>query len=363
MSMAKAVAKLQAQLDAQRRAVDVDHFDLTTRELVRMVEDKELERAPSYQRKFRWTEEDESRLIESLLLGLPVPSIFVATNKNGTWEVVDGLQRISTLVHFASGKKEVLKSINKHDALRLDKLEKLNEFNGLTLDELPAPLQLSFGKRSIRVTALSDKSDYHVRFDMFQRLNTGGVALSHQEVRACIFRGEFNELLADLAGSGPFQRLVKLQSRRVNDGTREELVLKFFAYLQKRQEFSGAVTAFLNDFMAAAAKSFDREKGRELFAAVIDALVGFCSGAFLRKGYGTTPLNQLEAVMVAAGELLSEKKKLQRPRAGWLNDGELVKYSTKGTNTAAALRKRIERARSLLQGAKPTVTTADDAVN
>jgi hypothetical protein len=350
--MTKLSERLQGQLDKQRRTVDVDHFDITTRELVRMVEEGELERAPSYQRKFRWKEEDESRLVESLFLGLPVPSIFVATNANSTWEVVDGLQRLSTLVHFTSESTQLLASIGKTKSLRLDGLEKLTEFNRFTFAELASPLQLAFGKRALRVTALSDKSDYHIRFDMFERLNTGGVALSHQEVRACIFRGRFNELLGTLASYQPFQRLVKLQTSHQNDGTKEELVLKFFAYLYNRNEFDGAVTSFLNDFMANSSKSFDEASASALFRSVADALIQYCQGPFLRQGYGNTPLNQLEAVMVAAGELLKQKKKLQRPGSDWLNDAELVKHSTKGTNTPSALTKRVGRARELLQGAK-----------
>ena len=343
---------LQGQLDTQRRTVDVDHFDITTRELVRMMEEGELERAPSYQRKFRLKEEDESRLVESLYLGLPVPSIFVATNANSTWEVVDGLQRLSTLVHFTSESTKLLASIGKAKSLRLAGLEKLTAFNNFTFAELASPLQLAFGKRALRVTALSDKSDYHIRFDMFERLNTGGVALSHQEVRACIFRGKFNELLGRLAGYQPFQRLVKLQTSHQNDGTKEELVLKFFAYLHNRKQFDGAVTSFLNDFMADSSKSFDEDSAAALFKAVADILAEYCKGPFLRQGYGNTPLNQLEAVMVATGELIRQKKKIHRPGSGWLNDAELVKHSTKGTNTPSALTKRVERARQLLQGAK-----------
>ncbi len=129
--------QLQAQLDSQRQKVDVDHFDLTVRELMRMAQEGELKRAPVYQRKFRWNETTESRLIESLLLGLPVPSIFVATNRDGSWEVVDGLQRISTLIHFTAAASDLLATISKIEPLRLEGLTDLTSFNGLTLAELP----------------------------------------------------------------------------------------------------------------------------------------------------------------------------------------------------------------------------------
>ena len=240
---------LQAELDAQRRQVDVDNFDLTLGELVRMADANELIRAPEYQRKFRWTAEDESYLIESLFLGLPVPSVYVASNTDGTWEVVDGLQRLSTLIHFMSSSTEALAQLAVKGPLRLAELKKLPSFNGLAFLDLPTPIRLQFAKRSLRVTALSDKSDPEIRFEVFERLNKGGVSLSPQEVRACIFRGQFADLLRDLADIPAFRSLVKVQQVHQNDGTREEIVLKFFAYLHRGDAYDGNVKEFLNTYM------------------------------------------------------------------------------------------------------------------
>jgi uncharacterized protein DUF262 len=240
---------MQKQLEEQRRKVDVDNYTITVRELLSMAENGELHRAPEYQRKFRWDEEAESRLVESLLLGLPVPNLFFATNEDGSWEVVDGLQRISTLIHFASKASSQIEEIGKSDALRLSGLRKLEEFNGLAFQELPSPIQLSFTKRGLGVTALSDKSDPTARFDTFERLNRGALALSPQEVRACIYEGTLNNLLRELAGSKAFTDLVKLQSQNEDNATREELILKFFAYRYGRDAFKGAVKEFLNDWM------------------------------------------------------------------------------------------------------------------
>jgi hypothetical protein len=345
------IPRLQARLDEQRRKVDVDHFDVTVRELVRMAAENELDRAPEYQRKFRWSDKDESRLIESVFLGLPVPSLFVAANADGTWEVVDGLQRLSTLIHFVAEPAVLLKTIDRAEPLRLAGLESVPDLNGLTYAELPGPLRLAFNKRALRVTALSDKSDLHVRFDLFERLNNGGIALTAQEVRACIYRGAFNDLLRELASDSGFKRLVKLQRRRQEDGTREEVVLKFFAYLNAREEFNGAVTDFLNDYMEAASKSFDVDSAREMFHRVVNHLQTAVEGPFVREGYPNTPINQLEAVMVAIGELIREGAPVIPPAPGWMNDRELVRASTGATNTSAMLRDRIKRARSLWTGA------------
>jgi len=343
-------AQIRQQYDSQRQKVDVDHYDMTVRELVRMSSTGELRRAPVYQRKFRWTEEAESRLIESLLLGLPVPSIFVATNVDGSWEVVDGLQRVSTLIHFVADPAILLESIRKSTPLTLTKLRKLPALNGLSLSSMPTPLQLQFYKRALRVTALSDKSDREARFDMFERLNTGGVELSPQEVRACIYQGPFNDMIRNLASYEPFVKLVKLQKKKQDDGTREELVLKFSAYLDNRSNFKGKVTAFLNEYMANASETVDMKSRHDLFTKVVDTLSAICRGPLLRDGVNLTPQNQLEAVMVAAADLLEAGDEIQTPPDGWLEDEELVDSSTGATNTSAMLNRRIKRATDLLRG-------------
>jgi uncharacterized protein with ParB-like and HNH nuclease domain len=351
---------LQSQLDAQRKKVDVDHFDITIREIVRMALDDELQIAPSYQRKFRWDTFKESRLIESLFLGLPVPSIFVATNSDGTWELVDGLQRVSTLIHYVASSSEdysvsknyesALSKIGMKTYLKLEELETLSEFNKKTFDDLPKTLQISFSKRALRVTALSDKSDHEVRFDMFERLNTGGIALSAQEVRDCIFRGEFANFINRLATNEKFEDLLKLQEKRKNDGTTEEQVLKFFAYLINRDQFKGNVEGFLNEFMNQSMKNFDYVWGEELFNSTVNEIHKLVGGKFTRKGVNVTPLNQFEAVMVAIGEILSDGRKVKTPKFDWLNDAELIKHSTGATNTPSFLRARISRAKVIFGG-------------
>jgi len=341
---------LKAELDRQRRQVDVENFDITLGELVRMAEANELIRAPEYQRKFRWNKEDESYLIESLFLGLPVPNIYVASNPDGTWEVVDGLQRLSTLLHYMSEAEVTHGELKLDGPLRLSGLKKLSSFNDLTYAELPTPLRLLFSKRSLRVTALSDKSDPEIRFEVFERLNKGGVTLTPQEVRACIYRGPFAEMLRELADDSTFYKLVKLQEAHKNDGTREELVLKFFAYLNCSDKYDGNVTEFLNAYMREAANSFNVADGKILFSSVVEALYNIVQGPILRDNYALTPLNQFEAIAVAAGRILRAGKKLKQPKSGWLNDSVLVEFSTKGTNTKKAFAGRNQRAEELLSG-------------
>src|SRR5271156_351449 len=101
MSTAKNTSKLTEQLTKQRRTVDFDTYDITIQQLISMLQNKAIDIAPKYQRRFRWEDDRCSQLIESLFLGIPVPSIFMATNKDNSWELVDGVQRLGTLVKFA----------------------------------------------------------------------------------------------------------------------------------------------------------------------------------------------------------------------------------------------------------------------
>ncbi|WP_036451358.1 DUF262 domain-containing protein [Mycobacterium marinum] len=344
------MSSLQSQLDEHRQKVDVDQFDISVRELLRMVSESELSIAPEYQRQFRWDETRESELVESIFLGFPVPPLFVATNPDATWELVDGLQRVSTLVHFAGKPKDVELHLDKTGPLSLTSLQKLNHFNGAVYTELPTPLQLTFMKRTLRVTALSDKSQLEVRFDLFERLNRGGVVLTSQEVRACIYRGSLNEMLQSAAGNVKFRSLVKLQRGHASDGTREEQVLKFLAYLEDRKNFTGNVTKFLNDFMEAHREVSAISSWHELFETVIEALFGIFGGPALRKGYGNTPLNQFEALMVAAAEIIRSGHDVHGDPHIIMSDPVLVTNSTKGTNTKTALDRRIKRAKELLGG-------------
>ena len=187
---------LQSQLMEQKMKVDFNSYDLSIKELISMVNDGLIDIAPDYQRQFRWDEERQSSLIESLYLGIPVPALFMATNADGTWELIDGVQRVSTILCFA-GTDEDRKRINKKEAkpLKLTGLKKLSLFNDKTYEELPIDIQTKFKLTSLKITTLSDKSDKAVRFDLFERLNRGGVTLSDQEIRACVYRGRFNDLL------------------------------------------------------------------------------------------------------------------------------------------------------------------------
>ena len=342
---------LVSQLDQQRRKVDFDTYDIIVQQLITMVESGAIDVAPAYQRQFRWDHGKRSHLIESVLLGVPVPSLFMAANRDGTWELVDGVQRLSTLVQFA-GTKGARQKLGLTVPLVLSELQQLSEFNGLDFDALPESLKLQFQHRPIKVITLSDKSDKVVRFDLFERLNTGGVALTNQEIRACIYRGEFNQFLERMATSADFKRVVKLTQAQEKDGTREECVLRFFAFLVHYKDFVHSVVEFLNEYMAEASKSFDYTSGEALFVDTFRQLGKALPNGIVRSPTRKiTPLNLFEGVSVGAAIAIKKRGKISRTGARrWLQSDELRSMTTGPTNNRAMVVGRIEFCRDRFLG-------------
>jgi hypothetical protein len=343
---------LQLQLDQKRRAVDTDFFDMSLRELLRMVEARELIIAPAYQREFRWPEATQSALIESFLLGLPIPALVVAANTNATWEVVDGLQRLNTIIRFLGDDEVRSRNEGTRRALSLSGLETLTSFEGLTFDALPRTIQFILEKRFVRVQILNDQSDPEVRYELFKRLNAGAVALTPQEIRSCVYRGPFNDLVESLAQDSNFRSMLKLKRGDEHNGTVEEQVLKFFAYRDRSDSFDGRVTAFLSQYMKDRTENTGDLHGDEAAFQVACGQLAKMPGClpFLRPGVGTTPLNQFEAALVATANLLSRGEQIKKPSAKWLEDKGFVDFATKGTNTRPQLLGRIKRAEQLLSG-------------
>ncbi|MEO7718603.1 MAG: DUF262 domain-containing protein [Capsulimonas sp.] len=332
------------QLNKQKRRVDFDTFDLSVREIVGMVGDDLINIAPEYQRQFRWNSERESTFIESVFLGIPIPSIFMAANEDGSWELIDGVQRVSTLIHFV-GNQESLISIGKSQQLMLTGLEKLSLFNGFTFDELSTVVKTQIILKPLKVITITDKSDFQVRFDLFERLNTGGILLTDQEIRACIYRGKFNDMLRTLSNNADFKSVVKLPREAESNGTREEHVLRFFSFLNCYNLFDHSVKTFLTDYMAASSKSFKYKANIELFENVFDVLAKALPQGITR-GRQSTPVNLYEAIVVGAALALKKKPNINVVDIkDWMQSEELKSYTTGATNSKSMVTKRIHFAR------------------
>lgn len=342
-------ARQRAQLTAQRHKVDFDSYDVTVDELVRRVGSNRIEIAPAYQRQFRWDVERQSQLVESLLLGIPVPSLFMATNVNAdtgvTWEVVDGLQRLLSLVNFLGDPETRTNARLEGAPTRLTGLEKLTELEGLSARELPTDILTGLLDRPIKVIVLNDKSDLKVRFDLFERLNTGGIKLTDQEVRASVFMGEFIDLLDELAATPEFETVVVLGRAQQQDGTAQEYVLRFFAFADRYRAFDHSVRDFLNDYCADGAERPRRSARTNQFLTTFQFLAR-CFPNGLKSRKGTTPVNLFEGVSVGAHLALLQNPALELPRSlEWLKSDEIKQMTTGATNNRTRVSGRIELSR------------------
>jgi hypothetical protein len=346
--MAIASPNLSSQLEQERRTVSFDSYDLSVRSLIDMLTEEQLDIAPEYQRHFVWDDTRESEFIESVFLGIPIPPLFMATNSDSTWEVVDGVQRLSTLVHFCGTKELRKEHLHKPGPLALEGLNKLTSFVGYTFDQLPKSIQLAFINRPLRVTTLNDKSDLNVRFDLFERLNSGGVKLEPQEIRNCVYNGPFNDKLKSLAKNVNFRKVLHLTPRDRTNGTIEEFVLRFFAFLNSYLEFDHDVEKFLNKYIETANKKMPNDAQLALFTETFDFLASDLKKG-ISRGQRRSPVTLFEAAAVGTALVLQKK---QMPKKGvlqkFLASDALKEHTSSGSNTRKHVRARIELVRDLL---------------
>jgi hypothetical protein len=338
------IIKIQTQVDENRRSVAFDSYDLAVRQLFDMTAEGMIDVAPEYQRHFIWNETRQSQLIESLILGIPVPSLFMATNRDSTWEVIDGLQRLTTLINFM-GDEDLIKKINPHGKkLKLCGLEKLDSINHLHYEDLPPSLKIMFSTRPIRVTVLNDRSDFALRYDLFERLNTGGITLHPQEIRNCLYIGPFKDFLVECAQNTSFKKVLKINDALIKTGTLEELALKFFAYYEDRNLFVHSVKGFLNDYMAKKTKQFkNKEELQDLFEKTFQKLAQTLPDGIVRSNRkNTTPLVLYEAIAIGVADAIKNEAPLKPSKLrALLDSSELKGLTTAATNSRARLNQRI----------------------
>lgn len=228
------MSKLIEEIEGTRKRISREVLDMSIGELASLYESGEIIISPPYQRLYRWEPEQKTRLIESIFLNVPIPPIFVYTQASGKWELVDGLQRLSTCLQFMGkliidGKKSerfVCDGTNLVPSLAGVSWPKDDNDKSATL---PLELQLNFKRARLRLEVLGPTTDSDVRFELFQHLNSGGSALSQQEIRSCIIYS-INERafvsLIDMAKQPEFLDLVIPSDRQQREQFPVELIVR-----------------------------------------------------------------------------------------------------------------------------------------
>lgn len=279
------------------RNASTQSLDLSFNELLDMRENQELNITPDYQRLFRWTEGQRSRFVESLLLEMPVPPIFVIEDGDGHYMLIDGLQRISSYLHLRGrlSAPHLDPPVQHGQMLRFSDCDIIKSLNNLTFDELPSALQIRLKRAFIRVEVVRKETDPRFKYHMFKRLNTGGELLSEQQIRNCTIRmldSKFPNFIIAMSEVDSFRECTRglTQERRLS-AFDQELVLRFFALKNRRQRFKHEVSDFLTEYMEDVAdaekpETFDYRAEEVTFRHTFDVLqrsLGEYSFAFANR--------------------------------------------------------------------------------
>lgn len=318
-----------------------------------MVTSGSIDISPHYQRRDRWSPEKQSALIESFLLNVPVPPVYLSEDEYGTYTVIDGKQRITSICEFLSGK------------LKLRSLKEFPELVGLTFEGLPLPLRNVLIMRPyIRVTTLLKQSNESLKYEVFLRLNTGGERLKPQEIRNVAYSGPFNDLLFELS-SNPFlcERMKissdKSPSYRGMDDI--EHVLRFFTIQSSWEAMSGVLGEEMDCFMAKN-RHENPSHFRELFTRAIRGVESIWGEYAFQKPTGNgwreqfiSPMYDAEMVAVSLFEqedidAISAKRLdvIEATRQLFELDQDFVKAVSQSTNNSSSIKKRIETLGNLL---------------
>jgi len=353
---------LQDEIDMRSTEVKSDSYAMSIGELTNLYTDAEIDIHPEFQRFYRWTPLQKTKLIESILLGIPLPPIFVSQRKDGIWDVVDGLQRLSTIFQFMGILAN--EEHKKVEPLILEETKYLPSLQNKKWDDPDDPdnsftsAQRLFIKRSkLDVKIILKESDEKSKYELFQRLNTGGSPLSEQELRNCILIMENRKMfnwLAELSKDEGFEQCIVLTDRAKEEQYDMDLALRFVVFRTiDTSEVKRAkdINEFITDKMLEIARNpdFDLEKEAEAFRETfnyLNAAIGSdCfhrydnikqrfSGGFLLSAFESVALGvgyNYESILSSGGnfDILGRIKRL------WGNEDFLKRI---GSGKTASLR-------------------------
>lgn len=297
---------------------------------------------PKYQRDYVWTHDLKCKFIESLLLGIPMPPLFAFTlDDSGNMELIDGVQRLSTIQAFIDGK------------FKISKLELLESLNNYRFSDLHPARQRKFRDLSVRIFVFSERADEGIRADIYNRINSTGKKLTDSEIRKGAFmNNKFYSFILQMSESESFNKL--FSSAKPTEklrGEKEELISRFYAYSENYKDFVHSVRHFLNDFIfRKGADGFNEVELKEEFDKVLAFVEKYFPEGFKKEtNFNSIPRVRFEAIAVGTNLALKEKPNLVPEYMDWLNSEEFKFHTTSdAANSKVKLRGRIEFVRDCL---------------
>lgn len=329
------------------RRVYTQPYDLVVQSLLDQIANgtiflQPLSERPGFQRRYVWSNVLASRLIESILLNVPIPPCYLSQNSEYELDVIDGQQRLMSIWRFMDNQ------------FSLVGLEVFQEFNGCRFHKLPSNIQRKLKTHTLRLIAVTNESHPDVKFDVFQRLNTNTVPLNAQELRNCMFRGALNELLKDVVAYEPWLAIMRKRTpdKRMRD---EELALRFFSfYIRGPESYATPLKGWLNqtasEGMHFSAATID-DLRRTWMRAIDVSLIWFGSDECFRRPQTTKPLpiNRalFDLVMLTAATAdpslaTSRRAQVRNAYSSLLQDDEFNDLISRAVDHASRTARRFE---------------------
>lgn len=370
------VKSLEEDIDLERKRVSTDRLDISFGEIISLYKNKELIIRPEYQRLFRWSAKQKTALIESILLSIPIPPIFVSEDKDGVWELIDGLQRVSTFITFFGELEDNLSQIKyigdtedeideNEDSLetlgnkwQLEEGGIIKSLEGFNIDSLPPRLKINLKRAVCRVEILRGESSSSMKYELFKRLNAGGSKLKPQEIRNAIFRGidtRLNELLLKLSQNEKFKILTDLSQNKKQELFDQELVLRFIAFLNNTDEINENTENFLNDFMEKTVSNpnFDYQYYEEIFLNVLDILSKINKPKIFRNSRNLFVPADFEGITIGLAQNFNKYKdniSLLESKIDQLkSDEDFRRFSGSASNSKSRIKMRLKRVQEIFE--------------
>ncbi|MDF9871001.1 MULTISPECIES: DUF262 domain-containing protein [Streptomyces] len=343
-------SEIVEKFKSAQNALVIQASDLSLETIATMAETGAIDVAPLFQRRERWDVRRQSALIESFLLNVPVPPVYLSEDDYGSYSVIDGKQRITAIRDFISG------------AFALTSLTRFPEINGLRFASLPGQLQNSLKVRPyIRAITILRQSDRATKYEVFHRLNSGGEPLNAQEIRNVIYRGPLNDLIMELASSEFLWKQLKIRDEKssaYNLMADAEFVLRYFMLLDNWRSFSGDYRISMDKYMEKHAhlKPREIEALRDSFERSLDSCQRLWGQYAFKRPEGAGWRDQMlagmyDAQMVAVS--LADDKRISTLSArrdeviaetrDLFKDGEFEAAVRVATNTTSRVIYRIDK--------------------
>ncbi|MBF0996861.1 MAG: DUF262 domain-containing protein [Lachnospiraceae bacterium] len=340
------------QIANKKKDIKYDTRDYVIDYMIKKLEQEEFYIPLSYQRNFIWNDRDKCFFIESVLMGLPIPFMFFADTNDGRVEIVDGAQRVQTLVQFAQNQ------------LTLKGLDILSDSNGFCFKDLDKTIQRRFLNTSIRVVYLEEGTTESTRQEIFRRINTGGKPAKASEARRGSYEGKFKDFVEKCAKDDLFNKLAPRTSLTEKRYEGYELVTRFFAYRDNYNEdfkgYSGRVAMYVDKYVEKMNELFEQDPSLERkYLDRFRNMLGYCHKILGDRGFRknsnskSTPRARFEAISVGISLALEQDPKLPPKNVtSWIDEAEFSEVTkADAANNKKQLKKRIEFVKNkLLQG-------------